>query len=48
MGKRFKAKVKAVVEMTVWINEDVNGNKEIEDIEEVTNIEEFEVKNEIY
>lgn len=48
MSKRYKAKVKAVVEMTVWIHEDVTGNQEVEDVEEVTDIEEFEVKTVIY
>ena len=48
VGKRYKAKVKAEVEMVVFIHEDVNGNQEIEDIEEVIEIDEFEVKDIIY
>lgn len=46
MSRRFQAKVKAEVEMTVWIHEDVNGNQEIEEIEAVEEINEFEVKYE--
>ena len=45
---RYKAKIKAEVEMTVWIHEDVNGNQEIEHIEEVDEINEYEVKDVIY
>ena len=48
MGKRYKAKVKAEVEMIVWIHEDINGNQEIEDIEDVIEIDEFDVKDVIY
>lgn len=33
-----KIKVIANVEMLVWVNEDVQGNQEIEDIEEITEI----------
>jgi hypothetical protein len=32
---RYKAKVKASVEMVVWINEDISGNQEVEEIEVV-------------
>ncbi|WP_336663545.1 hypothetical protein [Kurthia gibsonii] len=45
--KKIKAKVIAQVEMIVWITEDAVGNQEIEDVEEVTDIEEFEITNEI-
>lgn len=45
---KYKAKVIATVEMVVIIHEDVNGNQEIEDIDDVTDIEEFEVKSIIY
>lgn len=41
---RYKARVKATVDMIVWITETVNGDKEIEDIEEVVEVDEFEVK----
>lgn len=41
---KYKAKVTASVEMIVWINESMNGDKEITDIDEVTDVEEFEVK----
>jgi hypothetical protein len=44
---RYKAKVTASVEMIVWINENANGDKEIDDIDEVTEIEEFKVKYKI-
>ncbi len=44
----YKAKVLATVEMIVWINEDSVGNKEIDDIDEVIEVEDFEVKNIIY
>ena len=46
MSRRYKAKVKAEVEMTVWIHEDVSGNQEIDEIEEVDEIHEFEIKYE--
>lgn len=39
-----KIKVIANVEMTVWINKDIQGNQEIEDIEEVTEINDWEEK----
>jgi hypothetical protein len=42
---RYKAKVTAAVEMIVWIHEDAAGNQEIEDIEEVVDIEEYEIKS---
>jgi hypothetical protein len=42
---RYKAKVTATVEMIVWIHEDVVGNQEIEDIEEVGEVEEYEIKS---
>ena len=48
MGKRYKAKIKAEVEMIVHIFEDISGNQEIEDIEDITDIEEFEIKDIIY
>jgi hypothetical protein len=40
---RYKTNIKANINviMTVWINEDINGNKEIEDIEEVQDIREI-------
>jgi len=45
--KRYKAKVIASVEMTVWINESLNGDIEIDDIDEVTDVQEFEIKYKI-
>ncbi|BDG81297.1 hypothetical protein OQZ55_03715 [Bacillus subtilis] len=39
---RYKAKVKAVAEMEVWVNEDAAGNIEIEYVEYVDEIEDFE------
>jgi hypothetical protein len=39
-----KIKVIANVEMIVWVNEDIQGNQEIEDIEEVTEINDWEEK----
>jgi len=33
--------------MTVWINESLNGDMEIDDIDEVTEIEDFEIKYKI-
>ena len=44
---KYKAKVIAVVEMKVWINENYNGDKEIDDIDEVTDVQEFEIKHKI-
>ena len=44
----YKAKVTATVEMIVTIHEDAVGNTEIEDVEEVTEIEEFEIEKVIY
>jgi len=44
---KYKAKVTASVEMIVWINESLNGDMEIDDVDEVTDIEEFEVKYKI-
>lgn len=44
---KYKAKVTANVEMIVLINESLNGDKEIEDIDEVTEIEDFEIKYKI-
>lgn len=41
--KRYKAKVKASVVMTVWISEDNNSNQDIDDIEEVDEIDDFEI-----
>lgn len=40
---RYKKKIKANIDviMTVWINEDINGNKEIEDYEEIEEIREI-------
>jgi hypothetical protein len=37
---KYKKKVKANIDviMTVWINEDITGNKEIEGVEEVDDI----------
>lgn len=40
-----KAKVKMCCTATVYIHEDVQGNQEIEDVEEVDDIMEFEVIN---
>lgn len=40
---KYKAKVKATVEMIVFINEDGSGNKEIEDVVDITEIQDFEV-----
>ena len=48
MGRRYKAKIKCEAEMIVWITEDVSGNQEIEDIEEVLEIDEFDIKDVIY
>ena len=39
-----KIKVIANVEMIVWVNEDIQGNQDIEDIEEVTEINDWEEK----
>lgn len=42
---KYKAKVYANVVMTVWIDENVNNHdKEIADIDEVTEILDFEIK----
>jgi hypothetical protein len=38
-----KVKVKATVIAEVWINEDVQGNQEIEDFEDIQDTLEFEV-----
>ncbi len=48
---RYRAKVKAEITaiITVWIHEDIHGNKtieDIEDIEEVEDIEDFEILKE--
>lgn len=48
MSKRYKAKIKCEAEMIVWITEDVSGNQEIEDIEEVLEIEDYDIKDIIY
>jgi hypothetical protein len=40
--KIYKAKVSATVEMTVTIKEYDNGEMEIEEIDEVTDVDEFE------
>ena len=45
MTKRYKAKIKAEAEMIVWITEDVYGNQEIEEIEEVLEIDDYDIKN---
>lgn len=39
-----KIKVVANVEMIVWVSEDIQGNQDIEDIEEVTEIKDWEEK----
>jgi len=44
---KYKAKVTASVEMIVWINESLNGDIEIDDIDEITDVQEFEVKYKI-
>lgn len=38
-----KAKVKTTVIAYVWINEDIQGNQEIEDFEDIDDVLEFEV-----
>lgn len=43
-----KMKVKMSCTATVYVNEDVNGNQEIEEVEEVTDIDEFEVVSILY
>ena len=45
--KKYKAKVSANVEMIVWISESLNGDQEIDDVEEVTEIKDFEIKYKI-
>jgi hypothetical protein len=40
---KYKALVKASVEMVVWIIESLNGDQIIEDVEDVTDIDDFEV-----
>lgn len=40
---RYKAKIKADVELIVWINEDRQGNQEIDDVEDVGEINDYEV-----
>ncbi|WP_175413085.1 hypothetical protein [Clostridium sp. AWRP] len=44
---KYKAKVKAEVTMTAFINEDIQGNQEIEDIEDVQDVNEFEIIHKI-
>ena len=44
---RYRAKVISNVEMTVWINENLNGDTEIEEVEEVTETIEYEIKSKI-
>jgi len=44
---KYKAKVFANVEMIVWISETLNGDKEIDDIDEVTDILDFEIRHKI-
>ena len=39
-----KIKVTASIEMTVWVSEDIHGNQEIEEVEEVTEINDWEEK----
>ena len=48
MGERYKAKIKAEVEMIVYISKDISGNQEIKDIDDMTDIEEFGIKDIIY
>ena len=36
---RYKAKVKAYVEMIVYINESTTGDQEIDEVDEVTDID---------
>ena len=43
-----KVKVKMCCTAIVYINEDINGNQEIEDVEDILDIEEFEVIEEIH
>ena len=43
-----KARVKMYCTATVYINEDINGNQEIEEVEDVDDVIEFEVTSEIY
>ena len=38
-----KVKVEATIIAYVWMNEDVQGNQEIEDFEDIEDILEFEV-----
>lgn len=39
---RYKAKVSATVEMTVWIREAANGEQELDEVDEITEVIEFE------
>jgi len=41
---KYKAKITCNCEMIVWIDEDDQGNQEIPEIQEVLNIDDFEVK----
>jgi len=39
-----KIKVEATVIATVWVDEDINGNQEITDFEEIEEVIDFEEK----
>lgn len=42
-----KVKVKALVIAEVWINEDVVGNQEIDDFDDIDDVLEFEIIEEL-
>lgn len=44
---KYKAKVKAEVIMTVWINEDTQGNQEVEEVEDIEDVNEFNIIHKI-
>lgn len=45
--KKYKAKISAVVEITAWVKELPNGEVEIEEVDEILEVEEFENIREI-
>lgn len=44
---KYKAIIKATTTMVVLIDEDINGNQEVEEVGEVMDIDDFEVIDKI-
>jgi hypothetical protein len=45
--RRYKAKVSATVELVVWLKENDNGEIEIDEVDEVLEVDEYENIREI-